>query len=404
MPGYLYFTIFTGLVVITMLTGPRRPRALGTFTYMLSAAYNEVPFLFLFLLAISVVPEYLNGEALVTWDWIGVALAALLALGLLAIAWRGYKANGVIAPALDAGLGDGWRKRVAPERLVNLDEGPRWAKVLFMPFVLWRRGVERLGNVQYGPDERNVLDIYRSSDRPQGSPVLIYFHSGGFYSGNKRVGSGELLHRLAKQGWLTISANYRLRPQASTYFEHLADAKRVIAWVHEHAAEYGADPSTVIVTGGSAGAQLAMVAAQSQNEPNLQPGFEEADTSVTGAVGLYGWYGGYYGMGGADSPVGPLGYDASKAPPVFIAHGELDTVATIESARRIEKHLRARSSNPVVFAELPGGHHGFDLFYSLRYEAVVDGVEAFAAWVRARDTRGPSRKEADVQLRAALTA
>ena len=66
MPGYLYFTIFTGLVVIAMLTGPRRPRALGTFTYMLSAAYNEAPFLFLFLLAISVVPDYLDGEPLLT--------------------------------------------------------------------------------------------------------------------------------------------------------------------------------------------------------------------------------------------------------------------------------------------------------------------------------------------------
>ena len=37
---------------------------------------------------------------------------------------------------------------------------------------------------------------------------------------------------------------------------------------------------------------------------------------------------------------------------------------------------------PVVYAELPGGHHTFDLFHSIRFEAVVDGVEAFSAWVR----------------------
>src|SRR5690606_9365450 len=124
--------------------------------------------------------------------------------------------------------------------------------------------------------------------------------------------------------------------------------------------------------------------AQTQNDPRLQPGFEDGDTSVSAVVGLYGWYGGYYGMGGADSPTGPLGYDATQAPPFFIAHGELDTLATIEAARRLEQHLRAGSHNPVVFAELPGGHHGFDLFYSLRFEAVVDGIEAFTAWVRAR--------------------
>jgi hypothetical protein len=34
---------------------------------------------------------------------------------------------------------------------------------------------------------------------------------------------------------------------------------------------------------------------------------------------------------------------------------------------------------------LPGAQHGFDLFGSIRFEKVVDGVEAFAAWVRSRD-------------------
>jgi hypothetical protein len=40
------------------------------------------------------------------------------------------------------------------------------------------------------------------------------------------------------------------------------------------------------------------------------------------------------------------------------------------------------SSNPVVYAELPGAQHTFDLFHSLRFEAVVDAIEGFAAWVR----------------------
>jgi len=28
------------------------------------------------------------------------------------------------------------------------------------------------------------------------------------------------------------------------------------------------------------------------------------------------------------------------------------------------------------------GQHAFDLFHSIRFEAVVEGIEAFAAWVR----------------------
>jgi hypothetical protein len=38
----------------------------------------------------------------------------------------------------------------------------------------------------------------------------------------------------------------------------------------------------------------------------------------------------------------------------------------------------------VVYAELPGAQHAFDLFHSVRFDAVVNAVEAFAAWVRAR--------------------
>ena len=54
----------------------------------------------------------------------------------------------------------------------------------------------------------------------------------------------------------------------------------------------------------------------------------------------------------------------------------------VEDARHFVEQLRDVSSNPVVYAELPGAQHTFDLFHSLRFEAVVDAIEAFAAWVR----------------------
>ena len=127
-----------------------------------------------------------------------------------------------------------------------------------------------------------------------------------------------------------------------------------------------------------------------QNDPSYQPGLEEVDTSVTAVASLYGWYGGYYEMGGPASEVGVLGHDVGDAPPFFIAHGAQDSLATIETARRFVAHLRAGSPSPVVFAELPHGQHAFDLFHSFRFSAVVDGIEAFAARVRARSSRRPS--------------
>ena len=55
-------------------------------------------------------------------------------------------------------------------------------------------------------------------------------------------------------------------------------------------AEYGGDPDFIVVTGGSAGGHLAAMVALTANDPEYQPGFQDADTSVSGAVPIYGVY------------------------------------------------------------------------------------------------------------------
>jgi hypothetical protein len=40
------------------------------------------------------------------------------------------------------------------------------------------------------------------------------------------------------------------------------------------------------------------------------------------------------------------------------------------------------SSRPVIYAELPGAHHDFDMFESIRSAAVSEAVEEFTARVR----------------------
>jgi hypothetical protein len=49
--------------------------------------------------------------------------------------------------------------------------------------------------------------------------------------------------------------------------------------------------------------------------------------------------------------------------------------------------LGSVSTNPVVYAELPGAQHAFDLFGALRFELVVDAIQAFTAWVRSSAAR-----------------
>ena len=120
--------------------------------------------------------------------------------------------------------------------------------------------------------------------------MLVHLHGGHFVSGAKNRESLPLLYRLASRGWVCISANYRLQPQVA-FPDYVIDVKRVLAWVRQRGPAYGADPAAVFVAGNSAGGYLAAFAALTQNQPALQPGFADADTSVAAAIGLYGYYG-----------------------------------------------------------------------------------------------------------------
>jgi acetyl esterase/lipase len=311
--------------------------------------------------------------------WLGLVLHAVAAAGLVVLARREHGTGPALERGLDEGLGPGWRDSVDEALVARIRRRPSLVRILLAPISFRRLGVERIANVRYGPARRgNLLDLYRlRPDRSDDSdrPTLVYLHGGAFRAGSKRFGARHLLYRLAADGWVCISANYRLLP--ATFPDPLVDVKKVIAWVREHGPGYGADPTTVFLAGSSAGGYLASLAALTPNNPAFQPGFESADTSVAGAVCLYGYYGPV--TSGESSP---LDYATADAPPCFVVHGDQDLLVVVDDARGFVDRLRARSSNPVVYAELPGAQHGFDLFRSRRLDTVVDAIEAFAAQVR----------------------
>jgi acetyl esterase/lipase len=162
--------------------------------------------------------------------------------------------------------------------------------------------------------------------------------------------------------------------------------------VRKHADEYGVDPATVFVAGSSAGGHMASIAALTPNDPAFQPGFEDADTSVAAAISLYGYLG---TSDGRDSSSSPQAHVRPDAPPFFLAQGDRDTYSPrfVSIARDFAAKLHDSSSNPVVYAELPDAQHSFDLFHSIRFETVVDGIEGFTAWVRSRRPAGQASPE-----------
>ncbi|NEC64650.1 alpha/beta hydrolase [Streptomyces sp. SID9727] len=357
---------------------------LGRPSYFFGLAANELPFAaFFWMLLVPTVMAFAQDDVMDSpGAWGVVALAAVTAPGLAVIAHRAWGERDRIERAMTEGLGEGWRAAIDADLAEGLRRRPPWLRVLFVPVLKRRRDVRRVANLSYGDaGRRNLLDVYHHRARPQGAPMLIHMHGGGYTGGHKNSQSLPLLYRLASRGWVTISANYRLKPQVR-HPEHMIDLKRVIAWAREHAQEYGADPSCLFVAGSSAGGHMGSIAALTSDDPAFQPGFEDADTSVSGVVVLNGFLGAYWHQGPESSP---LGHARPDAPPLLIVHGDLDPLVPVAGIREVAEGLRDASESPVVYAELRGGHHAFDLYHSLRFDAVVDAVEAFTAWVRSRE-------------------
>jgi acetyl esterase/lipase len=351
---------------------PRQPRPVRV-SFLLAYLVNELPVPALAWLAVETGPAALRDDLGRPAGWIPLTATIATAVGLVVLAVRARTAG----PAMDASLLDAIGVPPRPTRRPS----PR---ALLVPFVSWCPGVRRSANVQYGEAGRKQrLDVYRPRAATSGAPVLIYLHGGGFRMGSKLLGGRPLLYRLAARGWVGVSANYRLQPGV-TYAEQLADAKRVVAWVREHAEEYGADPDAIVVSGGSAGAHLAAMVGLTAHDPSRQPGFAEADTSVAAVVGCYGYYG---PADGTSADADPREQVHAGAPPFLLVHGGLDTLVPASSARAFAADIRADSRAPVVFAELPGTQHNFDFFHSLRFAAVIDRIEAFAAWAVGRQVR-----------------
>jgi acetyl esterase/lipase len=365
----------------------RRPWPLGVASNFLGPLIGELPFFACYWLVATAALANVEGDLATTMGRIAFGLAVLTLPVLAMVAWRGWRAGPPIDAAMAEALGGNWKATLDPGLAARLPRRLPWARILLRPFLVFRTDVRRRANLRYGPAGRyHRLDVYHRRSRPQGGPVMVYFHGGRFVGGSKKREGRPLLYRLASQGWICVSANYRLSP-AVEYPDQLIDVKRVIAWARDHAGEYGGDPGLVFTAGSSAGAHLAASAGLSPNDPVYQPGFEAADTSVAAVVCLYGYYGPQDGDPRSQSS--PVNFLNPGAPPFFVTHGDLDPYVDVAHAREFVAQLRAASSQPVVYAELPGGAHAFDLFHSMRFERVVNAVVGFTAWVRSRPPRQP---------------
>jgi acetyl esterase/lipase len=384
--GYLITAVLLGACTLAALWPLRSQSAVGTVVYLVGMTFNELPVLALLAAVAATLLAVAQGDLATPLGVASAVLMAVVAAGLLLVVWRAVRSRDVPERALDDALGTQWRADIAPHLAAGLQTSPAIVRGLLLPLLRRRPDVRRVRDLNYGDGSRhNRLDLFLPRRRPADGPVLVHFHGGRFVSGAKNRESLYLLHRLAARGWTCVSANYHLAPTAR-FPDYVVDAKRVLAWVREQGPSYGAGRGPVFVAGNSAGGYLAAFAALTPGRQDLQPGFEDADTSVSGAICLYG----YYGRTVHDDPDStPAAHMHPDAPPFYLLHGHRDTVVPVEWGRAFAYALAATSRQPVVWSEMPDAQHSFDFFASLRARLVADRIEAFTAWVRSHEARVP---------------
>lgn len=256
-------------------------------------------------------------------------------------------------------------------------------------------------DVRYGSDPQQTLDIWRDRDISIGdAPVLIFVPGGGWLHSGRLLQGFTLMSEMAQRGWVCLSVSYRTSPR-HRWPLHVRDVVAAVAWAKRNAAEFGGDPGFVAIAGASAGAHLASLAALAPSDAAFRAGLSpDDDTAVAAAVSFYGRYSWtdrstpardqfirfiervIIGQSMRKHPelfsdASPIARVNAGAPPFLAVHGECDRVIAVSEARAFVERLRAVSLASVVYLEIAGAGHGFDLTNRLATHLAVSTAGDF---------------------------
>ena len=255
-----------------------------------------------------------------------------------------------------------------------------------------------------GPGGQIPVRIYTPEGEPP-FPVLVYYHGGGHTLGDIQTYDVPTRALCAGAGCLVVSVDYRLGPE-HRFPAAVEDAYAAAAWVADHAAELGGDPSRLGVGGDSAGGNLATVTcalARDRGGPAIAlqlliyPVTDFAthlrDEARTASCRDYAegyfhefatmrWYARNYLASEADidNPLAsPLrARDLTRLPPALVLTAEFDPLRDEGEAyaRRLEE-----AGVPTTLRRYDGLIHAFFSMVTV-YGRAAEALEETTAWLR----------------------
>ena len=216
-----------------------------------------------------------------------------------------------------------------------------------------------------------TLDFYASKQAIR-APCIVVIHGGSWAAGDSKQ-LPELNSYLANRGYQVAAINYRLAPDYKSPAQ-VMDTRDAIRYLKRESETLKIDTTRFIILGRSAGAQIALVATYSLNDPDIQGVislYGPADMVWGGRIKVNKWvlntdkvFDDY--LGGSIDQVpekfkesSACAYVTKASAPTLIIHGTLDALVSFEHSVRLDKKLR-NAGVKHYFLDLPGATHGCD--------------------------------------------
>lgn len=247
--------------------------------------------------------------------------------------------------------------------------------------------------------ERDLkLDVFQNSiTKPSLRTAVIIIHGGGWRTGDRSL-HYPLAQQLASKGYVCFTPEYRLSTEA-LFPSAVYDLKAAIRWVRSNVEKYNIDPEKIVVSGFSAGGELAAFLGTTANKPLFEnegcntgisshvnaiidmdgtlsfvhPESGEGDDSNGTSAATY-----WFGYGKEENPLlwkvaSPLSHVSSVTPPTLFINS---SVASMHAGRDdFIKVLRGHNtySEVLSFERAP---HCFILYHPW-FEPSVNRIDTF---------------------------
>lgn len=238
-------------------------------------------------------------------------------------------------------------------------------------------------------------------EKPSGAGVLMMV-SGAWKSDSDKF-QPWMASSFLRQGISVVAVSHLSQPKASI-MEICEDVQRAARFIRFHARDYGLDPQRIGVIGGSSGGHLSLMLAtrDGPGDPRSNDPVDREDSSVQAAAAFYPVtdllnlgpstenlrdggppksFRNAFGPQGTNlavwknigRDVSPIYHITPRMPPVYIIHGDADTLVPLEQSQRFQEAAAAQHCDVQLLVR-PGKAHGW---YTMLWDAHL-----FALWMK----------------------